>query len=385
MSPEATGVEIPRKLKILLVTRSYPARGDLYRYPFVHRRVLAHRAAGHEIAVFRPSAEEVGSYRFEGVECAVGDARALGAVAAGLRPDVLAVHGLGPAMWPIVERLAGSIKWAAWLHGSELPGFLGRKCVIDGMPASVADERAAQCASFWRELLALPSAPARLVFPSETAVGYMTESVPSASGRCAVIPNPIDDDLFAYMRKPPDQRFRLLFIRPFDSRCYANDVAVQAIGNLARDESAGFAVRMFGDGPLFDETIEPLRGLPGISIERRFLTQSEIAGEHRRGGIFLVPTRLDTQGVSRDEAMCSGLVPVTTAIEPVTGFVDESCAMLTPPEDAGAVVAAVRRLADQAELFASMSEAAARNVRLTRNSQSILRLDEKLLRAVIES
>lgn len=383
MSQEAAAAAVPGKLRILVVTRSYPAQGDLYRYPFVHRRVLAYLAAGHEVAVFRPSREDAGSYRFDGVECTVGDARRLDAVAAFMRPDIVAIHGLGPAMWPTVEQLAGALPWVAWLHGSELPGFLRRKCVIDRIPASATDEQVGRCSDFWRELLALPSRPLRLVFPSDTAVGYMTECVAGALGRCAVIPNPIDDKLFAHRPKPPDQRLRVLFIRPFDSRCYANDLAVQTICDLAGGDRGRFDFRMFGDGPLFDETTEPLRGIRSVSLQRRFLSQSEIAEEHRRSGIFLVPTRLDTQGVSRDEAMSSGLVPATSAVAPVTGFVDESCAILAPPEDPDAMSASIRKLADSPELFASMSQAAARNVRSNRSSQSVLALDEALLRDVL--
>ena len=96
-----------------------------------------------------------------------------------------------------------------------------------------------------------------------------------------------------------------------------------------------------------------------------------------------MPTRLDTQGVSRDEAMSSGLVPATSAVAPVTGFVDESCAILAPPEDPDAMSASIRKLADSPELFASMSQAAARNVRSNRSSQSVLALDEALLRDVL--
>lgn len=35
---------------------------------------------------------------------------------------------------------------------------------------------------------------------------------------------------------------------------------------------------------------------------------------------FWFPTRMDTQGVSRDEAMCSGLVPITNKVAAVPEF-----------------------------------------------------------------
>ena len=65
-----------------------------------------------------------------------------------------------------------------------------------------------------------------------------------------------------------------------------------------------------------------------MEIERRFVSQSEMAELHREYGFFLVPTRYDSQGVARDEAMSSGLVPITNPVSCVPEFVDESCAVL---------------------------------------------------------
>ncbi|MBV9527844.1 hypothetical protein, partial [Sphingomonas sp.] len=128
----------PEKLRILVVSRSYPAPGDLYRYPFVHRRVRAYQASGHDVAVFRPAPGEAESrHSFDGVDCTSGDATALNDLAARFRPDVLAVHGLGQAMWPVLRDLAGSMPMAAWLHGSEIAGFLRRKSELDGCPAEL--------------------------------------------------------------------------------------------------------------------------------------------------------------------------------------------------------------------------------------------------------
>lgn len=371
-------------MRILLVSRSYPAPGDLYRYPFVHRRALGYQAAGHDVAVFRPSGSEDGAYRFGGVDCTVGNAQRLLSLAATIKPDVVAAHGLGPPMWPTLEPLTNSVPWAAWLHGSEIPGFLNRKLAIDGVPSNAADGLVGQCSAFWRHVLSSSRGPTRLVFPSETAVRYMTESVASASARCTVIPNPIDDRLFEYAPKPPSQRFRVLFIRPFDSLCYANDVAVRTICDLARGEGGHrFEFRLFGDGPLFDETLKPLAEVANVSIQRRFLAQAEIADEHKRHGIFLVPTRLDTQGVSRDEAMSSGLVPATSAIEPVTDFADESCAILAPPEDHAAMSGSIRRLAEDPDRFVCTSAEAARRIRSSRSMSAVIQADLTLLRELL--
>ena len=115
---------------------------------------------------------------------------------------------------------------------------------------------------------------------------------------------------------------------------YANDLTVQAILRLAREPFFDqLKIRLIGDGALFDETVAPLAGLANVEVTRAFLTQREIAALHREYGVFLVPSRMDSQGVSRDEAMASGLVPVTTRIAAIPEFVDADCAFLAEPEE----------------------------------------------------
>lgn len=353
-----------KKLRILVVTRSYPAAGDLYQYPFVHRRVLAYRESGHAVEVFRPARGEAVDHQYEGVACTSGGGDALAELVKRFRPDVMAAHGLAETMWPALSHLEG-VPISVWLHGSEIPAFFKTKA------EAIADEDARLSAldqvdvrrRFWIDLL--DEHPAlKLVFPSNSAVDMMRQDLGDHVRDYAAIPNPIDTTLFRYERKGDDFRFQVLSIRPFDSPTYANDLSVAAI--LALAERPGFEQIHFtiiGDGPLFGETLEPIGNLANVTIRRQFLTQSEIAEEHSRHGIFLVPTRLDTQGVSRDEAMSSGLVPVTNAIAPVLEFTDDACAGLAVPNDAAGLADKLWEMIQSPELFRRRSTAAAERVR----------------------
>jgi glycosyltransferase involved in cell wall biosynthesis len=138
--------------------------------------------------------------------------------------------------------------------------------------------------------------------------------------------------------------------------------------------------RLIGDGALFEETLAPLRQFDNVHIERRFLRQSQIAALHREYGIFLCPSRMDTQGVSRDEAMSSGLVPVTNAVAAIPEFVDGSCAMLAPAEDAHALARAIARLAQDPRRFAAMSRAAAQRVRRQSAASTVINAEMELIR-----
>lgn len=373
-------------MRILVVTRSYPSADDLYQYPFVHRRVLAYRALGHETAVFQPAkSDRRGSHVYEGVECLHGDGSALAGFAATFQPDVLAVHGLAETLWPALEPVSRDYPIRAWLHGSEIPGFARQKaeCLTDVERRAAALAEVEGRAKFWKELLADKPERLQLVFVSRSAVDLARPDFGGAlrDQDLAVIPNPIDTNLFAYRAKRAEDRQRILMIRPFDSATYGNDMAVGAIVELSkRSDFAELTFRIIGDGPLFDKTLAPVRGMSNVHVQRRFLTQDEIARLHLNHGIFLVPTRLDTQGVSRDEAMASGLVPVTNRVSAVPEFVDDSCAALAAPNDSLGLAGALASLLDDPAVFLAKSEAAAARVRRQSGQDHVIAAELALLR-----
>ncbi len=81
---------------------------------------------------------------------------------------------------------------------------------------------------------------------------------------------------------------------------------------------------------------------------------------------------MDAQGVSRDEAMASGLVPVTNAVTAIPEFVDDICGILAPGEDADAMAKGISLLYEQPGEFSAMSEAAAKRVRAQSDAQRVI-------------
>ena len=122
-------------------------------------------------------------------------------------------------------------------------------------------------------------------------------------------------------------------------------------------------IRLIGNGDLFESTLKPLGKYKNVVAERVFLRQEEIAQLHKEYGIFIVPTRMDAQGVSRDEAMSSGLIPVTNAVTAIPEFVDDSCGILAPGEDYMAMAKGIDEIYRNPGLFTQMSANAAARVR----------------------
>lgn len=351
----------------LLLTNHYPAYDDLYRNGFVHTRVSAYQARGVKVDVFRLRRDTGVHYQeFQNVDVVTGSQSTLAAMLdKGAYKSVL-VHFLDEHMWQVLSRYLSNTRIIVWVHGAEIQPWWRRQynySTDEHLQLAKIDSEKRM--DFWRALLRQMPANLKLVFVSR----YFAEEVMEDLGfrlpedQYEVIHNPIDTALFSYQEKPLEWRNKVLSIRPYASAKYANDLSVKAIELLAQKPYfKDLEFRMLGDGVLFDETLEPLRKYPNVKIEKGFLTHAEIARLHKEYGLFLCPTRTDAQGVSRDEAMASGLVPVTNRVTAIPEFTDDRCAVLACGEDAGAMAAGMARLFENPQLFASMSIAARRRI-----------------------
>lgn len=355
----------------LVLTNHYPSYDDLYRNGFVHSRVKAYAAAGVDVDVFRLRSDGAVAYHeFQDIDVITGSSEALAKLLETGSYKSILVHFLDEEMWSVLQHYVDRVKIIVWVHGAEIQPWTRRAFLIENeQQKDSAIQKSDARMKFWRELLVTMPVNLKLVFVSS----YLAETVMEdlgfrlpASGY-HIIPNGIDTDLFAYQEKSPELRKRILSIRPYASRVYANDLSVQAI--LKLKEMPFFDELEFclvGDGRLFDETVAPLRGLKNVHIDQRFLTQREIAELHKEYGVFLCPSRMDTQGVSRDEAMSAGLVPVTNAVGAIPEFVSPENGALAAPEDAVGLAHAIAVLYEDIGRFAQMSKNCRDSIEATR-------------------
>lgn len=352
----------------LLITKDYPRYDDLYRYGFVHKRILGYAEAGCRVDVFRFSNAPLQFDEFEGVDVVAGQAEHLRMLVEDGGYRTILVHAMDPLMWEHVKPLLEARRVVVWVHGAEIQPWFRRLSNFGSDPAAqdMARRASGKRLAMWEDALRHPHPNLRVVFVSRYLAGQALcdLGIELPRGQVHVIPNFVDGELFRYEPKDPGQRKRILSIRPFASHVYANDLTVEAIRLLSGEsffEELEFTI--VGDGPLFDQTVEPLRAYPNVRLEKRFLSQAEIAALHREHGVFLVPSRMDSQGVSRDEAMASGLVPVTSRVAAIPEFVDDHCAFMADPEDAAGLAEGIAKLWADPGLFQRMSAAAAAHVR----------------------
>jgi len=366
----------------LVLTNHYPSYDDLYRNGFVHTRVAAYAERGVKVDVFRLRSQGPISYHeFHNVDVITGSAEALHTLLSNGRYRSVLVHFLDEAMWSVLQHHIEHTKVVVWVHGAEIQPWHRREYNF----TSEAEREAAKVQSevrmaFWRGLLAKVPNNLKLVFVSR----YFAEEVMEDLGfrlpdeAYTIIHNPIDTDLFSYQPKPVEQRKKILSIRPYASRTYANDLSVAAILELSQKPFfEEFEFLMIGDGKLFEETLSPLQKFKNVKIERRFLSRSEIGKIHKEYGVFLCPSRMDTQGVSRDEAMASGLVPITNAVAAIPEFVDEKCGILARAESHDDIAKGVEMLLKNPDRFSALSFSASKRVR--GQSQHLNIIEKELL------
>lgn len=361
---------------VLVLSNQYPTPESLYRNMFVHKRVVSYRDVGKLCDVMRMNLQVEEAYReFEGINIVDGSMRMLASILDSGQIDTVCVHFLDELMWSVLKNYTDRVKICVWLHGAEIQPWWRREYIYHTKgELERAKKQSEARMSFWAGIFnQLNSYPKlHFIFVSQYFADeiFADNKITLEKERYTIIHNCIDTNLFQYVQKTPDQRKKLLSIRPYANEKYANDLTVKCIQELAKkDYFSELEIRIIGNGELFDRTLKPLQKYENIIIEKRFLRQDEIAAMHRQYGVFLTPTRMDAQGVSRDEAMSSGLVPVTNAVAAIPEFTDTDCAILAPGEDYKAMAEGIDSLYHDEEKFMKMSANAAKRVRNQSSSQ----------------
>lgn len=369
------------KNSVLCLTNNYPSYNDLYKNAFVHTRIKLYKQQGVNVTVFQLNKSCESNDEFDGVDVLRGNENYLSSVISNGAYSSILVHFLDERMWNVLKNLPKTTEIFVWSHGADILKYT-RKLFNYTTEDEIekAKKQSDIRSAFWEKLLSDLPSNVHMVFVSNYLKNVVEEDygliIPKE--KYSIIHNPINTELFKYIEKDVEQRYKILSIRPFASRTYANDLSVKCILELSkRNDFNKFEITIIGNGKLFDEVLEPLRQFSNVHIIKKFLTQSEIYEYHKKNGIFLVPTREDTQGVSRDEAMSSGLIPVTNAVTAIPEFVDENCGILAPEEDYVEMANGIGRVVDSPNLFSNMSEAAA--IRVRNQTASSVVIDQELL------
>lgn len=370
---------------VLVLSNNYPSPQSLYRNMFVHKRVMAYKGEGLVCDVMCMNVFCKNEYgEFEGINVVKGQADKLRNILNDGNIDTVCVHFLERSMWEVLKCYGKRIRILVWLHGAEIQPWWRREYnYTSSSELEEAKEKSAERQAFWKEVFEeIENYNIHFIIVSQYFADeiFKDNNVILPKEKYSIIHNYIDTNMFEYVRKDEGQRKKLLSIRPYASNKYANDLTVKCIKELAKEpffKELKFCI--MGSGEQFDKITAPLKKYSNVVLEKRFLRQDEIATLHKEHGIFITPTRMDAQGVSRDEAMSSGLVPVTNAVTAIPEFVDNSCGILAPGEGYREMAQGIKELYYHPDLFLKMSEKAAERVRKQSSKPFTITKEVKLI------
>lgn len=202
------------------------------------------------------------------------------------------------------------------------------------------------------------------VFVSQTQRRYSEFDVGTSASNVEVIPNHIATQTYRARERRPEEAGRILLLRGFAQRNYANDVALRALEICSRrDGFAELDITVRGYGQHFRSEVAQVRRYDNVTVTEGFSSPAQMAALHDGHGVFLCPTRYDTQGVMLGEAMASGMVAITNPVAAIPEFTDASCSLLPRGNDPWAFADALWHLVEHPDLMPELSRNAAARVR----------------------
>lgn len=364
-------------MNILMIGHQYPKASDLYRSGFAHMRAKAY-AKEHNIKVFVPNEKLSESYVHENIEVYEGNNKIVDTLLMAFKPDIIFVHFMNKDIYESIKyinkKLNRTIPVITWVHGYEALSWkrrlfnftLSREFVY----TAVANVKQL---IFMRNMVNDEGiSKFGYVFVSNWMKEVAEQDIGVKFKNFKIIPNPINEEIFNYTEKDSNLRKNILLIRPFNSKKYANDIAINAIEILSKEsffEDLTFTI--IGKGKYFDKLTSKISKYKNVNLYNKFLTHSEIANEHKKNGLFLCPTRQDAQGVSMCEAMSSGLVPITSNNTAIPEFVKNyKTGILTNSSEE--IAEAIKKLYYNEEKFKEISRNASQSIQKMCSNNEII-------------
>lgn len=371
----------------VLLCHGYPGGARDYGGGFIQSRAEAYRAQGLSVLVAEVSSHNGSSWANDvnGLDCLrlapdqfAKDLRKLLP-----RTNTVLIHSPSGRFMDAMPRNHPPI--IAWFHGFEVRDY--RRLFFNFTTAELETRRAeldaVNAARFAVAREIFENMSIHKVFVSNYLQQIAVSDVGTRAQNAHIIPNFIDADHYEWRAKPQPLNRKILLIRSFAARNYANDIATEAIALLS--SRPGFDALSFticGFGKEFGKLTEPLRRFGNVTIREGVLDRDEMKTVHGAHGVFLAPTRFDTQGVSLGEAMSSGLACITNRTTGIPEFCDDESAVLVRPDDPQAFAEAIWETAHDPGKVDALSRNGAERVRRQCGFGNTIERELALIRAL---
>lgn len=360
--------------KYLMICNAYPTLENLYANSFLHRRVKAYQQRGLDVDIVVITTKVLKDKYYDGVHIKYMDEYQIASFLKADNYHTVLFHFINPKMFYGLDQLEEDKKpnIVVWLHGFEAEAwhrryynFLDDVSQLDNALKRKETVFEPQ-KEFLHEIMTRDDLNIKFIYVSKRFKElYADPYIGVVPKKHYIIHNIIDDQLFKYYKKAKEDRLKICSIRPFTARNYGNDITVEVIKKLSRKRYFNkLEFNLYGDGKLFNVLTDPLKIFDNVHLHKGFVKQNDIPEIHKYHGIYLGPSRHDSQGVSLGEAMSSGLVPVTNAIGGIPEFIThEETGMLASRDNVDEMVQHIDYLYKHPKKFKQMSEKASENIK----------------------
>lgn len=375
------------KPKLLILNDNYPSEDNLYGDVFVHSRLKYYiNSFDLQVLGYVQNLSVGEAFTYEGITVEnFNDKEKYLKRISEFEPDVIGIHFVQGWLYKSLIKDT-KIPIVIWVHGAEALGWYRRLYNLKGLKQSLGMIKANLVQLFLFNKIVKESNKTNkitFVFVSNWMKKIAESDTLSNIKNYKIIPNPIDTDLFNYEIKPVELRKKILLIRSFASKKYANDIAIDAIKLLAEKPFFNdLHFTIYGKGKLFSLT-QKISGYKNVVLNNQFLENKNIPAVHKSYGIFLSPTRQDAQGVSMCEAIASGLVTISSDCTAIPEFIaDEKTGFLTT--SAADIAEVIEKLYANPTLFLEIAKNGSDHIKSIAGHEIIVKKEINLLKRVID-
>lgn len=320
---------------LVVCNGGYPSLENPASCAFVHRRLLQYQKENITLDVYSITEEGVcDQYEYEDVNVYKGEILGLLEVLKRKRYKKILIHFVNSKIiYALKKAEVYNLPIIIWCHGYEVEKWTNR--YFNYTEDQIKENRITnnkydkEKIKLFQELFYKKNI--KFIFVSEWLKEIVYENIGMLPLHYTVIHNFIDDNLYIYYKKDAEDRKKILSVKSHNSKRYANDIVTKAIIELSQKEFFNeLTFELCGEGSLFESNFAELikADFPNVIIKRAYLSQQEMAEKFMQYGIFLSPTRIDTQNVSNGEAMSAGMTVISCRTAAIPEFIDNTCGYL---------------------------------------------------------
>jgi len=348
----------------LIITPSYPTEENKYFGGFVHSRVKAYKQSGISFdLICAHDYPNTCSYNFEGIDVTRTNFFYLRQLLTKKKYKTILLHFFDDKYARVLDACDMSkTNLYFWIHGPETlywdwPKMTDQYFVPETKLTENFVSKFKDNDKLIERYNNYPNV--HWVFVSEWIKNHSEKLIGIKFNNSVVIPNFVDENNFNFVKKDPELRKKIFFVRRFENiNKYAIDINIRTILELSRrDFFNELEFNIYGTGEYYDVLVDPIKNFSNVKLHQHFLTHEQISNVHKENGIGLFATRYDAQGVSMCEAAMSGLAIISSQNDAIAEFLPSEKGILCDTEDYVAYADLIEKMYRNPDYFAEVAEA----------------------------